>query len=106
MMYKTIVLELIEAHPILHEQLKATRTLTLTLDTLAGELKASHDSWTQRFCEVNPGSDRRQMASEALEMAVEDMRERLHYASPNDEAETRSLDAALASLLRPATPSA
>lgn len=105
MQYKTIVLGLIEAHPALHEQLKASRTLLLTLDTLAGELKAGHEAWTERFCEANPGRDRRQMASEAMEHAIEDLRERLAFASPESAAEEASLDAAMA-FIRPHTPSA
>ncbi len=104
MMYKTIVLDLIQEQPELHEQLRASRTLLQTLDTLAGELKASHEAWTERYCEANPGQDRRQIAAETMEPAIEELRARMPSESSTDEAELM-IDGAMA-FLRLHTPPA
>ena len=100
MLYKTIVLELLKDRPALHDQLRASRTLLPTLETLAAELKARHDEWTQRYCEANPGWDRRQMAGEALAPAIEDILAGLPSESPADEEEMLSLDAAMSYIVR------
>jgi hypothetical protein len=102
MQYKTICLELIQQRPMLHEQLRSTRTLLSTLDQYATELKASHDAWTDRYSEANPGRDRSQMASVALEMAIQELQERMPAESPpaGDTAEPLSLDAAMAYIRR------
>jgi hypothetical protein len=100
MHYKTIVLEMLqEQYPTLHEQLRASRTLLLTLDILASQLKAGHEAWTQRYCEVNPGKDRRQMAADALEPAIQDLRDRLPSEPDGTTAEYLTLDGAMSSIL-------
>ena len=63
MHYKTIVLELIQQQPELHEQLRASRTLLATMDAYALELKASHEEWMDRLSERWPGSDPSQFSS-------------------------------------------
>src|ERR1700722_16039783 len=101
MHYKTIVLEMLkDQYPTLHEQLRASRTLLLTLDTLAAELKAGHEAGTGRYCEANPGKDRRQMMSEALEPAIQDLRDRLPSEPDDTTEEALTLDAAMSSILR------
>ena len=106
MHYKTIVLELIQdQYPALHEQLRASRLLLLTLDTLASDLKASHEAWTERYCEAIPGKDRRQMAADALEAARSSSPcARLPCESQMDEAEPLSLDAAMNFIRRHTSP--
>ena len=47
MHYKTITLELLQARPQLHEQLRKQRKLLTTLEFYAKELKESHESWTE-----------------------------------------------------------
>jgi hypothetical protein len=100
MFYKTIVLELIQQRPKLHEQLRSQRMLLTTLNRLAGELKARHQTWKQELKETRAGSDS-QIASEAMELAVGELEDRL---SADSEEEARSfLDAAMA-FLRPMPP--
>jgi hypothetical protein len=105
MQYKTIVLELIQQQPELHEQLRASRTLPATMDACALELKASHQEWIDRLGQRRPRSDRSQIAAEAMELAIQDLRDRLLCASSRDETEPMSLDAAM-SFIRRHTPPA
>lgn len=58
MQYKTIVLELLQEQPELHNQLQASRTLLWALDQYALALKASHESWMEQIGRRRPGSDR------------------------------------------------
>jgi chromosome segregation ATPase len=97
MQYKTIVLELLKERTELHEQLRLTRRLLPTLETCAKELKASHESWKETLSEANPSSDPSQIASEALELAIKELEDRLPSVSPNDK-EPLSLDEAMASI--------
>ncbi len=99
MQYKTIVLELIQQQPELHEQLRASRTLLATMDRYAVELKLSHEEWMDRLKQRMPGSDRSQLSSEALEIALKDLEENLSSASKADE-DGLSLDGAMAYLKR------
>ena len=62
----------------------------------ASELKASHEAWKETLSQAKPGSDPIQIASEALEMAIQELENRLHHASPADESEPLSLDEAMA----------
>ena len=99
MQYKTIVLELIQQQPELHEQFRASRTLLSTMDACALALKASHEEWMERLSHRRPGSDRRQLSSEALEIALKEVEEDLSSASKADE-DGPSLDGAMAYLKR------
>ena len=95
MLYKTIVLELLQNRPEIYEQLRKKRTLLPTLKELASELKARHLAWKEELRAIRPGSDS-QIASEAMELAVKEMEERL---STDSEAEALDfLDAAIAFL--------
>lgn len=68
MLYKTIVLELIqEQHPRLHRRLCLSRSLLAELDRYARELREVHRKW------VSLGLD----SSSAREMAVEELDSRL-----------------------------
>ena len=96
MQYKTIVLELLRERTELHEQLRLTRRLLPTLETCAKELKASHEEWKETLAKSNPGSDPIQIASEALELAIRELEERLPSVSPQDDQEPLSLDQAMA----------
>lgn len=99
MQYKTIVLELIQQQPELHEQLRASRTLLATMDACALALKASHEEWMDRLSQRMSGSDRSQLSSEALEIAVKELEEDLSSASKAEE-DGLSLDGAMAYLKR------
>ena len=101
MNYKTIILELIKQRPEMHEQLRKDRKLLTTMESYARDLKSSHEGWKETLGQERPGSDPSQIASEALEMALKELEDRLSAESlPNDN-ETLSLDAAMASIRRP-----
>jgi hypothetical protein len=95
MQYKTIVLELLRERTELHEQLRLTRRLLPTMETCARELKASHETWKETLARANPQSDPSQISSEAMEMALRELEERLPSVHPADE-EPFSLDQAMA----------
>jgi len=85
MQYKTIVFELLQQQTELHEQLRITQRLMPTLESYASELKTSHEAWKETLSQAKPGSDPIQIASEALEMAIQEMEKRLHQASQAEE---------------------
>jgi hypothetical protein len=98
MQYKTIVHELLRERTELYEQLRLTRRLLPTLETCARELKTSHETWKETLAQTKPGSDQSLIASEALEMAIKELEDRLPSGSPPDDNEALSLDAAMAFL--------
>jgi len=104
MLYKTICLQLLEQHPALHEQLKRNRLLLAALDRYAMELKTSHEAWKEQLSQAIPGSSESQIASEALEIALQELEDRLPSASPPDDSEMLSLDAAMAFITRHTPP--
>jgi hypothetical protein len=95
MQYKTIILELIQEQPGLYEQLRSSKRLLPAIDVYAIELRDSHELWKERLVQANPISDPRQVASEAMELAIEEIQHRLRSVSPADETEPLSLDAAM-----------
>ena len=90
MQYKTITLELIREQPDLYKHLCCNKRLLPAMDTYAIELKADHETWKAAIDRRRPGSDPRQVAAEALELAIQELRDRLHCVSPKDEAEPTS----------------
>jgi hypothetical protein len=101
MHYKTIVLEFIqEQHPKLHDKLRASRTLLSAVNLQAAALKRYHETWMDRLSQAKPDSDQSQIASEALELALEDLREDLPSESPPDGTDEFSLDTAMESIRR------
>jgi hypothetical protein len=102
MQYKTIILELLQQRPQMHEQLRKERKLLTTLETFARELKTRHEAWKEDLSELRPGSDPSQVAAEAMELALKELVEdRLPPESPADETETFSLDEAIAFIRSP-----
>ncbi len=83
--YKTIVLELLQQQTKLHEQLRSTGQLMSALESYALELKENHEAWKETLAQARPGSDPTQIASEALELAIQELRERLPSQAPPDE---------------------
>ena len=69
----------------MHDQLRKDRKLLPTLELYARELKTSHEAWKETLVQARPGSDPSQIASEALEMALKELEDRLPSASPPDE---------------------
>ncbi len=100
MHYKTIALELIQDQPELYERLRSTKMVLTVMEVYATELKTGHEAWKGAIARQRPGGDPSQVAAEALELAIQDLRDRLSSASPTDEAEPLSLDAAMSSLRR------
>ena len=96
MQYKTMVLELLQQQTELHDQLRLTRRLLPTMEALAKDLKARHETWTQELQALQPSSDPIQIVSEALEMALHEVERRLHSESLQDAAAPLSLDQAMA----------
>ncbi|MGH7173840.1 MAG: hypothetical protein ACRELG_26460 [Gemmataceae bacterium] len=92
MMHKTICLGLLEQRPEMYDQLRKRRTLLPTLNRLAGELKARHQAWKRELQATRPGSDS-QIASEAMELAVNELEDRL--SADSEEEALAFLDAAM-----------
>jgi hypothetical protein len=96
MHYKTIILGLLQQRPQMHQQLRQDRRLLPAMELYAKELKESHEAWKESLASANPGSDPSQISSEALEMALKELEDRLPSGSPADENEALSLDRAMA----------
>ena len=104
MQYKTIIHELLQQRPQMHEQLRKERKLLTTLEIYARELKTSHEGWKELLSQMRPGSDPSQIASEALEIALKELEDRLPSASRQNESEPLVLDAAMLFLCRRTPP--
>ena len=105
MLYKTMILGLLQQRPEYHEQLRQERKLLTMIDRYALELKTGHEAWKDQLSLARPQSDPNQIASEALELAISDLETHLPPASPQDE-ETLSLDDAMHFLRTHRTPRA
>jgi hypothetical protein len=103
MNYKTIALGLIQENPELYERLRSTKRLLTAMDAYAMELKASHEAWSEQLSQGMPGNDPSQIASEAMELAVQELRNRLPSGSQATDANPLSLDEAM-SFLRHSRP--
>jgi len=100
MQYKTIVLEMLKERTELHQQLRKERKLLTEMERYARELKASHEAWKEQLLKVRPESEATQISSEAFEMALRELEERLPPESATD-SETLSLDQAIAFVRNP-----
>jgi hypothetical protein len=102
MHYKTITLELLRQHPALHQQLQSSGTLLQAMEHYAAMLKERHLTWMDTLTRQRPGRDLSQLSSQALEMALQDLRAALpaDSTSPAAAADPLSLDAAMAYLRR------
>ncbi len=100
MQYKTIIHEMLQQRPELHSQLRKDCKLLPAMEIYARELKTSHEGWKEVLAGMRPGSDPAQIASEALEIALKELEDRLPSASPESEHEALSLDEAMAFIRR------
>jgi len=100
MLYKSIIHDLIQQRPDFHDQLRKERKLLPTLEKYARELRISHEAWQKMLLQMRPGSDRGQIANEAMEMALKEMEDHLPSASSQDGNEAQILDAAMLFLSR------
>jgi hypothetical protein len=104
MQYKTIVLELLQQRPEIHDQLRKQRKLLITMERYAMELQISHKAWIEFLAQIRRNSDSRQLYSEALEIALKGLEGRLPNGSKPSENVNQFLDAAMLFLRRPRTP--
>ena len=104
MNYKTITLELIRENPALYERLRSSKQLLPAMDAYAIDLKDSHEAWKTQLSQAMPGNDPRQIASEAMELAVQELRDHLPSDSPANEADPLSLDAAMSFIRKASQP--
>ena len=93
MRYNTIVLELLQRHPEIHNHLRSKRTLLQTMERYAKELKTRHEAWMEHLSRTGPGGGPSQVANEALEIALKELENSL--GSPGD-SEPISVEAAMA----------
>ncbi|HEV3446704.1 MAG TPA: hypothetical protein VG099_18825 [Gemmataceae bacterium] len=100
MQYKTIVLHLLEQHPGIYDPLRRQRQVLPAMEHYARELRNLHLAWKETLTQERPDSDPSQIASEALELALKDLEERLLSGSPRDGQEALSLDQAMAFIRR------
>jgi hypothetical protein len=87
--------------------LQRSGTPLQTVERSTSLLKERHGSWTEVRTRQRPASDPHQMASQALALAVQEMRDTVPAASTTNAAkaqETRCLGAAMASLRRHTPP--
>ena len=96
MRYKTIVLELLQQDPERHNQLRSKRTLLRTLELYARQLKTSHEAWEDRLRQAQPGSSQGQIASGALEISLQELKDFLRSGIPPDDSEPPSVEGAMA----------
>lgn len=101
MQYKSIILELLQQRPEMHEELRQERKLLTTLEIYAKELKESHEAITEQLRQATPESDQSQICSQAFEMALKELEDRLPPASHQGEVESLSLDEAMAFIRNP-----
>jgi hypothetical protein len=96
MQYKRILLHLLERNPQMYEQMRRQRKMLPTLEYHARELKILHEAWMEILSQATPLSDETQIACEALELAIQDLQDRLSGGSPLNENQAISVDKAMA----------
>jgi len=101
MHYKTMILKLLQERPQMHEQLRQKRTLLSAVEQYARELRTSHQAWQQLLFQIRPSSPKQRIASEALELALKEMENRLPSESPQSGDDAMVLEAAMLFVRRP-----
>src|SRR5262245_51606046 len=104
MQYKTIILELLQQHPEVHNQLRSKRMLLPALELCARHLKITHEGWKDCLSEVMPGRNQSQIASEALEIALKQLGDFLALTCPPDESDPLPIEEAMAFIRRRTPP--
>ena len=95
MLYKTIVMELLQDRPQIYDQLLKNRTLLQTLESYASELRDRHLAWKELLSQARPGSNPTLITSEALELAIEELMKDSPCSQPQNDDEPLSLDGAM-----------
>ena len=83
-MYKTMVLELLQQRPQIHEQLRASRTLLSTMEQMAISLKSGHEEWKNHLRQSMASSSESEIANAAMELAIKELESVLSSVSPMD----------------------
>lgn len=73
MLYKTIILQLLEDRPQIYNQLKAERKSLATIEALALQLKAEQQAVLADLKQACPEVDQTQLASQSLELALAEL---------------------------------
>jgi hypothetical protein len=84
MLYQTIALDLLEQDPPLHNRLRRERKLLAAMTACAEELKRRHLAWTGRLKDSRPESHPSQLSTEALELALDELRASIQQEFPID----------------------
>ena len=95
MLYKTVVLDLIQQDRRFYRNLKRTRRLMATIDCLSQELRQSHLAWKAELQDLKPQAIPNLISSEAFEHALQEIQNRLRFVSSENEAETAQLEQAI-----------
>ena len=98
MQYKTIVMELLEQNPELHNHLKQNRKLLETIDAMALELKWNHEQMIAELAEQQPDVAYSVTCSQATEIAIAELQQRLAPTSDHETDEAMSLEQIMASV--------
>jgi hypothetical protein len=91
MQYKTIVLQILEQQTEIYDQLRRERKVLPAMNHYARELRSLHLAWQETLNQARPESEPSQIASEALELALKDLEDRLQSVSPQKNQEALSL---------------
>lgn len=74
MQYKLMILEMLQQYPEIYSHLATTRQLPQAIQSYTNELSQRHTAWEEFLQAARPESSPPQVASEALELAREDLR--------------------------------
>ena len=77
MHYKSIVLELIQDRPEMYESLRSSKRLLTATEAYAVDLRTRHLELREAVALRHPGSSPEQVTIEALELAINELQDRL-----------------------------
>jgi hypothetical protein len=100
MQYKTMVLGLLLERPQACRRLKKQRMLLEAVNTFASILKLNHEAIIQDTLQAQPNGNPIQIASQALEIALQHLTEALPSESDRADELGLSLDRVMADLLK------
>ncbi|MEZ6128912.1 MAG: hypothetical protein R3C59_09535 [Planctomycetaceae bacterium] len=99
MLYKTVVMELLEGNDLLRERLRAEGSLLASLELMAGNLRERHRELVAEMQESPAVGGFREISSAALEIAVREIQDRMTAFLESDE--KLDLDAIMQNIARP-----
>jgi hypothetical protein len=105
MQYKMIVLQLLEQHPELFNQVRERGNILPMGEYYACELKTIHEAWKAAILQSKPDREASQIANSALELALDEIQARLPGGSTLHHNQAISLDS-MAEVFRSYSPRA